>query len=312
MRATATLGRLFDIVSEKSKDNWDEFVPLKDIEFENLARLRIAGQSFGVLEHAQRLAANKLRVPYTYLARCPQSLQYENLNFWLGQEKCQRDSFFVRFNGNQMRAIFTERYTAIDNTEILNKMLNNGFRADQQVQYMLDDSMMIVRVPEYHRSFEVSLRDEVVPGISIGNSEIGCLSFCIECFYLRLVCTNGLIVSTTTGQSRFKHISRKAFYDFPGTIRQVAEESHGLQDQMMISIQTPVENPLQTIEAFNKQFNLTDEQGELVRTSWEREPANNMFSIIQAYTASAKSPELSVEDAYKLEKVGGRILTMVK
>jgi hypothetical protein len=116
------------------------------MEFENISCLRIAGQSFSVLEHAQRLAANKLRVPYTYAVRCSQSLQYENLNFWLGQEKCQRDSFFIRFNGNQIRAIFTERYTAIDNMEILNKMLQAGFKPDQQVQYLLDDNMMLVRV----------------------------------------------------------------------------------------------------------------------------------------------------------------------
>ena len=34
-------------------------------------------------------------------------------------------------------------------------------------------------------------------------------SFCIECFYLRLVCTNGMVVPVSVGQSRFKHISRK-------------------------------------------------------------------------------------------------------
>ena len=37
---------------------------------------------------------------------------------------------------------------------------------------MLDDGMMVVKVPEYARSFEVALKDAVVPGLSIGNSEI--------------------------------------------------------------------------------------------------------------------------------------------
>jgi hypothetical protein len=290
MRTTTALENVIDKVSDMSSNNYDQFVPLRDMEFESLTNLGIAGQSFSVLDQAQRLIANRLHVPHSYLVRCPQDLQKDNLNYWLGRERSQRDSFFVRFNGNQIRAIFTKRYTAIDNTEILYKMLNNGFRPDQQVQFLLDENMMIVRVPEFNRSFEVSFKDEVVPGLSFGNSEIGCLSFCVECFYLRLVCTNGLTISTTIGQSRFKHISRKAFNEFPETIRQVAEGSHRQRDQMTISVQRLVDNPLQTIEAYNKQFGLTNEEGEMVKVSWEQDPGNNLWSVIQAYTASAKVP----------------------
>ena len=54
------------------------------------------------------------------------------------------------------------------------------------------------------------------------------------------------------------------------------------------------------------------EEGEMVKTSWKQEPGDNLWSVIQAYTTSAKVPWLDVEDAYKLEKIGGRILTMVK
>jgi hypothetical protein len=42
--------------------------------------------------------------------------------------------------------LFTDRYTAIDNREILTKMLAIGFRPEQEVQVMLDDGMMVVKV----------------------------------------------------------------------------------------------------------------------------------------------------------------------
>ena len=101
----------------------------------------------------RRLLANRLRVPFTYLERCPADLQAENLNHWLEQERKERETFFCRFNGqHQVRAVFTDRYTAIDNREILAKMLELGFRPEQEVQYMLDDGMMVVKVPEYARS----------------------------------------------------------------------------------------------------------------------------------------------------------------
>jgi hypothetical protein len=313
MKATTTLGNLIEQVETMSAGNFDETVSLNEIEFGSLNEMWIGGVGVEVLPQAQRLLANRLRVPFSYLDRCPSELQAENLNFWLEQERKERNTFFCRFNGQrQVRAVFTDRYTAIDNREILSKMIELRFGPEQEVQYMLDDGMMVVKVPEYARSFEVALKDNVVPGLSISNSEIGFLSFCIECFYLRLVCTNGMVVPVSFGQSRFKHISRKAFEALPETIRQVAESSNRQQAQMVISVNTPVHNPIQTIESFNKRFGLTLAEGEMVKASFAQELGQTMWNVIQAYTGSARAPELTVEAAYRLERVGGQILALVK
>jgi hypothetical protein len=212
MKATTTLGNLIEQVETMSAGNFDETVSLNEIEFASLNEMWIGGVGVEVLPQAQRLLANRLGVPFSYLDRCPTELQAENLNYWLKQERKERESFFLRFNGQrQVRAAFTTRFEPIDNYEILLKMLDLGFRPEQEVQYMLDDGMMVVKVPEYGKSFNVVLKDTVAPGISIGNSEIGFLSLCIECFYLRLICTNGMVMPVSVGQSRFKHVSRKAF-----------------------------------------------------------------------------------------------------
>jgi hypothetical protein len=313
MKATTTLGNLIEQVETMSAGNFDEAVSLNEIEFGSLNEMWIGGVGVEVLPQAQRLLSNRLGVPFSYLDRCPAELQAQNLNYWLEQERKERESFFLRFNGErQVRAVFTDRYTAIDNTEILGKMVKLGFRPEQEVQYMLDDGMMVVKLPEYARSFEVALKDKIVPGLSFSNSEIGFLSFCIECFYLRLVCTNGLVVPVAAGQSRFKHISRKAFEALPETIRQVAESSNRQQAQMVISVNTPVHNPIQTIKSFNKRFGLTQAEEEMVKASFAQETGETMWNVIQAYTGSARAPELTVEAAYRLERVGGQILAMVK
>jgi len=313
MKATTTLGNLIEQVETMSAGNFDETVSLSEVEFSSLNEMWIGGVGVEVLPQAQRLLTNRLGVPFSYLDRCPTELQSENLNYWLEQERKERESFFLRFNGQrQVRAAFTTRFEPIDNYEILLKMIDLGFRPEQEVQYMLDDGMMVVKVPEYGRSFEVALKDSVVPGLSIGNSEIGFLSFCIECFYLRLVCTNGMVVPVSIGQSRFKHISRKAFEHLPETIRQVAESSNRQQAQMVISVNTPVHNPIQAIESFNKRFGLTQTEGEMVKASFAQELGQTMWNVIQAYTGSARAPELTVEAAYRLERAGGQILALVK
>ena len=274
----------------------------------------IGGVGVEVLPQAQRLLANRLRVPFTYLERCPADLQAENLNHWLKQERKQRETFFCRFNGQkEVRAVFTDRYTAIDNREILAKMPELGFRPEQEVQYMLDDGMMVVKVPEYARSFEVALKDNVVPGLSIGNSaksdscpSASSASICGWSAPTAWSCRS------RSARARFKHISRKAFEALPETIRQVAESSNRQQAQMVISVNTPVHNPIQTIESFNKRFGLTQAEGEMVKASFAQETGETMWNVIQAYTGSARSPELTVEAAYRLERVGGQILALVK
>ena len=304
---------LIEQVETMSSGNFDETVSLSEIEFGSLNEMWIGGVGVEVLPQAQRLLANRLRTPFSYLDRCPPELQAQNLNYWLEQERKERESFFLRFNGqHQVRAAFTTRFEPIDNYEILLKMIDLGFQPEQEVMHRIDDGMMVVKVPEYARSFEVALKDNVVPGLSFGNSEIGFASFCIECFYLRLVCTNGMVVPVSVGQSRFKHISRKAFEALPETIRQVAESSNRQQAQMVISVNTPVHNPIQTIESFNKRFGLTLAEGEMVKASFAQETGETMWNVIQAYTGSARAPELTVEAAYRLERAGGQILALVK
>ena len=314
MKATTTLGNLIEQVETMSAGNFDETVSLSEIEFGSLNEMWIGGVGVEVLPQAQRLLANRLRTPFSYLDRCPAELQAENLNYWLEQERKERRHVLLPV---QRTATGAARYSPTATPpsttgRFSRRCWSLDFRPEQEVQYMLDDGMMVVKVPEYAKSFEVALKDTVVPGLSIGNSEIGFLSFCIECFYLRLVCTNGMVVPVSVGQSRFKHISRKAFEALPETIRQVAESSNRQQAQMVISVNTPVHNPIQTIESFNKRFGLTQAEGEMVKASFAQETGETMWNVIQAYTGSARAPELTVEAAYRLERVGGQILAMVK
>ena len=77
-------------------------------------------------------------------------------------------------------------------------------------------------------------------------------------------------------------------------------------------MQTPVENPLMTIESFNKQFQLGEKERDAVEWGWNQEVGNTMFNVVNAYTRAAQFPELPAEASYQLQKVGGAILGMVK
>jgi hypothetical protein len=67
------------------------------MEFDSLTRMWVSGKRVDVLPSAQRLLANRLRVPFSYLNRCPADLQAQNLNFWIEQEHLAFAYFFVAF-----------------------------------------------------------------------------------------------------------------------------------------------------------------------------------------------------------------------
>jgi hypothetical protein len=308
MKTTFTEARR--IVEAAAADFHDETVPLSEMSFVDLGAVKIAGRTHEMLPSAQRLVANKLRVPQSYIERCSYELQAENLNYWLEQEKRQRDTFFCRFDGMKLRAVFTDRYKAVDNREILQKMEACGFQPDAEVHLSLNGSLMVVKVPDYGRMFELG-SDKMAPGIAVANSEVGVLAFSIEAYFYRLVCTNGLI-SKTQVSSKFRHISLRALDEFDATLEQVVRESRFSQGRLAESTERIVTDPPATIESFNRQFQLTRKEGEAVARAWEIEPGNTMFSVINAYTRAAQDRELSGEERHQLERVGGQILALIK
>jgi hypothetical protein len=311
MTKTATLETVITEVHRQSANHFDEIVPVREMAFDGLNQMWVSGRRVEILPSAQRLLSNRLRVPFSYLSRCPSNLQAENLNYWIEQERDQRETFFCRFDGDRLRAVFTERYTAIDHMEVLTKILEYGFDPAGEVQFALDSEMMVLKMPEYDRTFRLAGDDKIIPGISIANSEVGILALSIEAFYYRLVCTNGLIAKTAV-DARYKHISRRVMDEFPLVLEGVISQSRQGHGRFRISTQTPVSNPESTIETFARQFQITQEEVQIVKQAYYLEEGATMFHVINAFTRAAQDRSLSASGAYRLERAGGQILGMVR
>jgi hypothetical protein len=114
------------------------------------------------------------------------------------------------------------------------------------------------------------------------------------------------MISKTEISASYRHISLKILEKFPEVLEGVSFELGQQKSQFRISMQTPVENPLMTIESFNKQFQIGEK--EAVKWGWEQEQGKTMFHVANAYTRAAEYEGLSAEASYRLQKVGGMIL----
>jgi hypothetical protein len=231
------------------------------------------------------------------------------MNHWIQKEK--NESLFVRMDREDVRAIFTPRYVPTDNIEILNRLIEMNFSLTTPVQASIDDCFMMLNIPDGQKTFSIN-GDKMTPGLSISNSEVGIAALSISAFILRLICTNGLINKTAVSAS-YRHVSDKILNDFPKVMNDVSQELYRQRNQLTLSLESRVENPSSTIESFNRQFMLNEEEKDAVAWASPLELIQNtMFAVINTYTKAAQFQGLPSASSYKLERTGGMILEMMK
>ena len=241
----------------------------------------------------QRSIAWRLGIPYNYLTKCPPEIQALNLNFWLEHEK--NEELFFRFDGREVRAVFTPKYKPINQLDLVMELYAMGYRPETEVQCSLDDTFMSLSIMDGERTFDVN-GDRFRPGVSISNSEVGLASLSVSAFILRLVCVNGLVSKTELSAS-YRHVSTKILTEFPQTLEKVSVELGQQRRQLGISMESPVDDPLATIDSFNRQFQLGEKEREAVEWGWTKEAGDTMFAVVNTYTRASQYDGLAAESS---------------
>jgi hypothetical protein len=148
-------------------------------------------------------------------------------------------------------------------------------------------------------------------GLSFSNSEVGLASLSISAFIMRLVCSNGMVSKTDLSKS-FKHVSGKVLDRFPEILEGVANELALQKSKFKLSLESPVDNSMSTLETFNRQFQLNPVEKDAVEWAWPQEQGKTMFNIVNTYTKASQFKDISASSCFKLQKTGGQILAMLQ
>jgi len=307
MSSMTTLEKVYDRVANMARSHEDRSIPVDDVSFADLESVCISGATYNLRPIAQQSICYRLGIPIHYLRKCPTDIQQNNLNYWIKHEK--NEKLFFRFDGSEVRAIFTPRYVPTDNKEVLDRLIEHGYKPNTRVQCSLDDEFMLVSVPDDRETFRIN-GDRMTPGISVSNSEVGLAALSISTFTLRLVYTNGMISKTEVSAS-YRHVSSELLSKLPGVLNELKAGFGQQREQFQISLESKVDNPEATIESFNRQFELRKEEKEAVEWALAQEYGFTMFSVINTYTKAAQYELLSAESRFRLQKVGGMVLGMV-
>lgn len=157
--------------------------------------------------------------------------------------------------------------------------------------------------------------DLIYPGFHMRNSEVGFTAITIDEFSFRLVCLNGMMI--TTGDSRLMYRQHRPIEDgvldqqfntvfdkiptrWEGTRRQLNK----LQEMMLDHAEEELEKRLLKLEA-PKHFR------ENAAEAFKKEPLPNMYGVVQAVTRAAKEYE-DMDKRFEFEALAGRIVSQIR
>lgn len=307
---TCTLNHVVESLAEEAKGHHDKTVPASAMHFHDLNCVDIAGYGqFRMAESAKRTVASHLRIPRTYLNRCDTELQATNLNAWIG--KLGEKPMFLRFDGDHMRALFTDRYQVNDNLDITRHLSENVFGPGQLVEaFSVSPEMMTLQIANDQSPVMLKGNDEVRPGITFTNSEVGYKQFGADQYVVRLVCSNGL-VAEDKASVKLRHVKRNAMDVVgPGLIREIMDRARETARELHFTMDSPVDDPYESIGSFAKRYGLSDEMRQTVEFAYENEPGRTLFHVVNAFTAAANMVD-TVELSHELQTVGGKVAKLI-
>lgn len=272
----------------------------------------------------------KAEMPVRYMKKLMEQnpkMVSDQFNFWIRKEKDTevKNKALLRGvyddNGDfTVRGILTEKYTVLDNEEILDAMLkfSETLPDFEIVKIINNENLFYMRIVfnDLQEDFGVSpegMRDIVKVGLDITNSEVGYSSLFITPVTFRLVCTNGLKMwKEEEGllKKRHAHMEPDELRDMmKSAINQGIQGGMGLIEGMREAKKVRFDNPYDFIEKQAKAGKLSYRATKVVKANFDIEPEKNLFGIVNAFTRFARDLE-SDESRIKLEQFSGQLLKM--
>lgn len=146
-------------------------------------------------------------------------------------------------------------------------------------------------------------------GFDIGNSEIGYSSFNVSAIVYRLVCSNGLKSWRDEGVTSHRH-SYFSDAEFLGIMNEAITNATTHAKEMIEvferSKEIVVAKPFDKLQFISEKEDLSKKLTDKLYASFNAEPMNNMYGVINAVTRTAR--DATYLQKMKLETLADRIL----
>ncbi len=278
---------------------------------------------YGMTDHALGQLSTRLGIPTRYAKKCMETepeLFAQHANYWIEREEWKDKSWFVRGQGDMIRAVLSDRYTTLDNhflVEMLQNVLGSGGVVDIK-NLSLDPQYFNLRLvfPDLSTNLgTVVTKDDVMVGVHITNSEVGSSSLRIDSCIFRLVCSNGLI-SRVGGESlmqqRHVHLTNSEMENrVAGAITEAIRVGDSTIDSFAKLQDVKVSDPMEEIKRLAKSEKYSDKFVDDLTRSFSIEKAitgnESAYELVNAFTRSAQNTP-SFDRRLEVEQFAGKLM----
>lgn len=226
----------------------------------------------------------------------------------------------LRLTGNEVRGIVSEQYIPYDNLDALTLFMDTakreGFNNFELKNDHLSDKIMFLRFtfPDTAVSLGRTIDgkdDKNFLALDLLNSEVGSASIIVNPSIWRLVCTNGMVEKKAQyGLFKQRHIN----FD-PATVNSRIQNSivtgiktgEEILDKFGRSRNVKIQNPYEVITHHGQRKAYSDKILKGLRESFEKEPENNLYGVVNAFTRTAQNLG-SIERKIEMEQFASKIL----
>jgi hypothetical protein len=254
--------------------------------------------------HALKQLCARLEVPYTFLGRCPEQLQYLMMNYFIQHGGYDQEVMLRTIQHTQVRAIMSERYTPCDDVDLF-PLLEPWVKDTDVSWYSFDDYSTHVRLTLPGTEAEIKVGDAVQQGIHITNSEVGVRSVTIQAVVIRLVCQNGLLSTSKKSRSHVgdpKRLEEHVKY----MIEEAVLDSDALLIKYRQSLAVAIDDPTAALKQLVQTEGLSQTEFSQLLQVYLAAPEPSLFGLVNALTQAAQ--EYPADRRWELEKIAGRLL----
>jgi hypothetical protein len=181
----------------------------------------------------------------------------------------------------------------------------NASHPDEKVRAAYDLATRMGTLPD---------NDYIYPGFHMRNSEVGFTAITIDEFSFRLVCTNGMMV--TTGSSRLMYRQHRPIEDreldgqFNAVFEKVPVQWETTRKKLGNLKDMVIDHPGAVIAEELKRLEAPKKFIDLAVKKWDEEPLTDGYGVIQAITRAAQDVE-DMDKRFDYEAMAGQVMQRI-
>jgi hypothetical protein len=264
-----------------------------------------------------------------------------NVNHWFQSNPERRMLRTLRNGSDVARAFLSDRYRPLDNADIAEKILPRLSDLGLEIKSCaVTEQRLYIQAVSPRITAEVpKVGDQVMAGVIISNSEVGCGSLNLRHLIYTLRCTNGMIAENIVKQN---HVGRKGtggfgdLFDNEEAQELYSDETRKLndaafwskvQDVMKATLskenflnivnrlnrttEVEIDKPLDVVEVMTEKFGWAESEKESVLDHLIKGGDITQYGLLNAVTRAAQDLP-SYDRAVEFEKMGGQIMLLPK